>query len=200
MRESSHHFAYLFRCARSVLHGAILPLVFAAALTAVSFSLLRILAAGIGLPTVGLAYCTSTAVGALLIFKLYHIRLPSSPCLRRLNWRFSKHPALVILMHLCGPHTPIVELSPKRRHALDALLLLIASFLIVWALPALLIYWSLDPRQYRHAIKIGTFLLSCGIGIAYYRSHRQAFHSTADRVTYFTGVCLGPAAAVEILT
>jgi hypothetical protein len=79
------------------------------------------------------------------------------------------------------------------------LLSLVGVLLFLWAFPALIIYWIINPQNVKRAIKIGVFLSSSGLAVIYYLSNRKVFRSPADTVSFFSGACFGPVAIVEIL-
>ena len=58
----------------------------------------------------------------------------------------------------------------------------------VWALPALIIYWTLNPESPKRAIKICALLIGIAFSILYFLANREKFPSIADKVTFFTGV------------
>ena len=80
---------------------------------------------------------------------------------------------------------------------LKALAILSSTLLMVWALPACFILYALDPASYPRAIRISVFLMSIGSAIAFYIAHPSQFPTMADKVTFFTGVGLGPATVVS---
>lgn len=80
-----------------------------------------------------------------------------------------------------------------------ALAALASALLIVWAIPAFVLYITLNAGMYKKGIQVSVFILSTGIGIGYYIANRQLFPTATDKVTYFTGVCLGPATAVSLI-
>ena len=69
----------------------------------------------------------------------------------------------------------------------------------VWALPALIIYWTLNPDYPKRAIKIFALLIGIASSLLYFLANRDKFPSVADKVTFFTGVILGPIGALEII-
>ena len=80
---------------------------------------------------------------------------------------------------------------------------LIMSFICVLCIssifPALFIFWLTDLANYRKAIEIAVFLTSTSVGIIFYLLHRKKFISITETISYFSGVCLGPTAIVQIL-
>jgi hypothetical protein len=70
---------------------------------------------------------------------------------------------------------------------------------VIWAFPSLIIYWYLNPEFPERAIKIFALLISVGFSILYFAANREKFPRIADRITFFTGVGLGPVAVLEIL-
>lgn len=76
---------------------------------------------------------------------------------------------------------------------------IIAILLFLWTIPALIIYWAINPVNLKKAIKIGIFLSSTLLSLIYYLSNKKVFKSPADIVSFFSGTCLGPVAILEIL-
>ena len=68
----------------------------------------------------------------------------------------------------------------------------------VWAVPALIINWHLNPETPKRAIKIFALLIGIAVALLYFLANREKFPSVADKVTFFTGVILGPVGIVEI--
>ena len=69
----------------------------------------------------------------------------------------------------------------------------------VWALPALIIYWYLNPEYPKRAIKICALLIGIASSCLYFLANREKFPSVADKVTLFIGVILGPVGILEIV-
>jgi hypothetical protein len=80
-----------------------------------------------------------------------------------------------------------------------ALKVVCSVLLITWAVPAFILYLVLNQGSYKRGIQIATFMVSTGIGILYYLRNKEKFPGAADKVTYFCGVCLGPATVVTLL-
>ncbi len=87
---------------------------------------------------------------------------------------------------------------PGPSETIQAILSLVAVLLFLWAIPAL-IYWSINPNNFKKAITIGIFLSSSSLSLIFYLSNKKKFKSPADIVSFFSGACLGPVAIIEIL-
>lgn len=74
-----------------------------------------------------------------------------------------------------------------------------AMMCAVWAIPALIIYRSLNPETPKKAIIIFSVLIGTTSSILYFLANREKFPSIADKITFFTGVILGPAGFLEAL-
>ena len=81
---------------------------------------------------------------------------------------------------------------------IEALPVLIGILCALWALPAFIIYWMVAPGNFKKAIQIFVFLASASVGLLYYLTNRDKLPTLADKVTFFSGVCLGPITVVEI--
>lgn len=88
---------------------------------------------------------------------------------------------------------------PGPSITIQLALSIIAILLFLWAIPALIIYWAINPVNLKKGIKIGVFISSTSLSVIYYLSNRKAFKSPADIVSFFSGSCLGPVAILEIL-
>ena len=86
------------------------------------------------------------------------------------------------------------QLSPFG--AIAAIFGLMCAF---WALPALVIYWHLNPQYPKNAIKIFALLIGIAFSTLYFLANREKFPSIADKVTFLTGVILGPVGVLEIV-
>ena len=88
---------------------------------------------------------------------------------------------------------------PGPSEIIQNILSLIAILLFLWAIPALILYWTINPDNLKKAIRIGVFLSSSSLSIVFYLSNKKMFKSPADIVSFFTGACLGPVGIIEIL-
>jgi hypothetical protein len=95
--------------------------------------------------------------------------------------------------------TKEITYTPKSTGCLDDLLLLGGILLIIWTFPALILFWIIKPTGLRSSIKISIFFISAFIGTIYYFRNQRKFPTVADKVTYFSGVLLGPVGVYEIL-
>lgn len=67
----------------------------------------------------------------------------------------------------------------------QAILSLVAILLFLWAIPVLIIYWTINPNNLKKAIRIGVFLSSSSLSLFYYLSNKKKFKSPADIVSFF---------------
>ncbi len=88
---------------------------------------------------------------------------------------------------------------PGPSETIQAILSLIAILLFLWTIPALIIYWTINPDNLKKAIKIGVFLSSSALSMVFYLSNKKLFKSPVDIVSFFSGACFGPVAIIEIL-
>jgi hypothetical protein len=105
------------------------------------------------------------------------------------DYRFS-HPKLLKVFHFMRPINPYIG-------AAGTILLLLC---LILSLPALIIYWAVDPAQYETALKTGVFIMSTFIGILYFFSSRDVIISPINRIMFFTGILLGPVGAFKVLS
>ena len=115
-----------------------------------------------------------------------------------LKWVWVSIALLVVIRFLLSPMTLSHEL-PAEEITGRILILLVGVLCIVWTFPSLVIYWIIAPHNYKRAIEIAVFFSSTGSAFLYYYKNSVKFPSVADKVTFFSGVCLGPVAAVQIL-
>lgn len=79
------------------------------------------------------------------------------------------------------------------------LLLLAGALALSCAIPALIIFWFIVRENHLKAIRISVFMFSTGGAILWYILHREKFSSVAEKVAFFSGVCLSPVAVIDIL-
>ncbi|MBI4683478.1 MAG: hypothetical protein HY757_10325 [Nitrospirae bacterium] len=103
------------------------------------------------------------------------------------DFKFSQ-PGFVRLLKLLRPVDPYAGLLGT----LSGLLL------VLWALPALIIYLAIHPDPPGKLLNIIVFFMCGGTGILYFISDRDSFSSVADKVMFFTGILLGSLGAVKI--
>lgn len=83
---------------------------------------------------------------------------------------------------------------------LVSLMLLLGCLLIVMAIPApLMIFWVLNIQCPENVFRLAIFSLGTGISIVYFLAKRDKFPAVLGKVSYFSGACLGPVAAVKVL-
>ncbi len=105
------------------------------------------------------------------------------------DYRFS-HPKLLKVFHFLRPVNPYIG-------AAGTVMLLLCLFL---SLPALIIYWAVDPAQHETALKAGVFIMSTSIGVLYFFFSRDIIISGMNRAMFFIGILLGPVAAFKVLS
>jgi len=76
---------------------------------------------------------------------------------------------------------------------------LIGIICITTAFPALFVYWMTSPHEYKKAVKVCVFFISVSFSIIFYLSNRDKFSKISEIIGFFSGVCLGPVAVVDIL-
>jgi hypothetical protein len=89
--------------------------------------------------------------------------------------------------------------APKMYEGLGPVVLLSGVLLVVWAIPALVIYWFLNPATPKRAIQIAALFLSTGVAILYYLKNMEKFPHPDQKVTFFVGVSLTPPTVLEWL-
>ena len=82
--------------------------------------------------------------------------------------------------------------------SLFSLLLVLTVVLLVTLSIPIIFYSFLHPGMYKKAIQIVTFIISVISAAIFYSKNRQQFPKIVDKVTFFSGVCLGPLAALEV--
>ncbi len=105
------------------------------------------------------------------------------------DYRFS-HPKLLKVFHFMRPINPYIG-------AAGTILLLLCLLL---SLPALIIYWAVDPAQYETALKAGVFIMNTLIGVSYLFFSQDHIPSAADTIMFLSGILLGPFGVFAILS
>ena len=62
---------------------------------------------------------------------------------------------------------------------------------VLWAPPALIIYWAVHPEPPEMSLKIAVFSMSAATGILYFIVCKDRFPSAIHKITFFTGMSLG---------
>lgn len=82
---------------------------------------------------------------------------------------------------------------------LSACLLAFAVISILFAFPAMMLYWMFNPDVPKRAIEIAVIFLSIGISIVFYFRNKHKLLSPADKITFFSGVLIGPITLIHFL-
>jgi energy-coupling factor transporter transmembrane protein EcfT len=107
---------------------------------------------------------------------------------------------LVALIIFGGALAKLWLLKPSQPPNPPWLLLLLLGILCIsFSGPALLLYWVLRPEYHKKAIQTSVFLLGLGAALLYLRARPEKLPTMADKVTFLTGVCLGPPTALEFM-
>ncbi len=104
------------------------------------------------------------------------------------DYRFS-HPKLLKIFHFLRPINPYIG-------AAGTILLLLCLLL---SLPALIIFWAVDPAQHGTALKAGALIMSSAIGILYLFFGQENVPSAADTIMFLAGILLGSFGAYALL-
>ncbi len=88
---------------------------------------------------------------------------------------------------------------PESDKNQNPIFLLLYVMVIVFTFPAIIIYWVLKPEDIKKAIEITVLLISISAGLIYYFKNKEKFPKPSDKITFFTGVFLGPVGIVKIL-
>lgn len=87
---------------------------------------------------------------------------------------------------------------PGPAETIQVILSLVAILLFLLVIPALIIYCINNPNNLKKDIRIGIFLSSAALSTVFYLSNKKIFKSPIDTVSFFTGVCLGSLAILDI--
>ena len=71
--------------------------------------------------------------------------------------------------------------------------------LVLWSVPALIIYLVVYPGPPGNLLKIGVFCMSTGLCISFFYYNREMFPSVADKLTFICGILCGTALGAIIL-
>ncbi|MEW6599353.1 MAG: hypothetical protein AB1499_00125 [Nitrospirota bacterium] len=80
--------------------------------------------------------------------------------------------------------------------ALTAVMVLL---LVLWGVPALIIYLSAGPGSFGTLLKISVFFINMGICISYLFSDRDAFPCVVDRTMFIAGALCGAALIINVI-
>jgi hypothetical protein len=83
---------------------------------------------------------------------------------------------------------------------IGAVITLAVILLLLWGVPALIIYLVIYPGPAGTLLIIGVFCLSSGTCISYFYSNKDAFPSVADKTMFFIGILCGTAGVISILS
>lgn len=72
--------------------------------------------------------------------------------------------------------------------------------LLLWAVPALIIYWIKHPDSPGMSLKAGAYSLSAAAGILYFFLCRDKYPSIADKAAFLAGISLGPWGAFRFIS
>jgi membrane protein DedA with SNARE-associated domain len=135
-----------------------------------------------------LAAIATATIAALIVVGVYYYRQKE----RELQYRTNINKKL-------GRQRMGLEPAYRGHRNIDVVLLCLSVLLLSLAIPTLFILWFTGVQSHNNTMAIFVFFVSSGIGILYYANNEDKFRTVADRVSYFVGVCLGPATAIKIL-
>src|SRR3989339_1432067 len=69
---------------------------------------------------------------------------------------------------------------------------LLSIILLITAVPALIIYWLVNPSNIKKGIQIAVFCVVGISGVLYYIKNRDKFPTAADKITYFSALFIAP--------
>lgn len=107
---------------------------------------------------------------------------------------------LLVLFHRFSDRNVFYSYEPPfSRFLRHPLFLLFFLLLAVWTFPAIFLYWFFEPENLKKGIQVTSLLLGILFSVSYYFFNSDDFKSTADKVSFFSGVILGPPTAFEFL-
>jgi len=81
-----------------------------------------------------------------------------------------------------------------------SLIMVSGCIFVISAIPAIFLYWVINPTNIKKGIQVTVFFMSVIISvIIYFAGLKDRLPSVADKVTYFVGVCTGPVTVISIL-
>jgi hypothetical protein len=76
----------------------------------------------------------------------------------------------------------------------------VVILLVLWAAPALIIFWLTHPSPLRISLDVCVFLMSTEITALYFFGNKDAFPSVAVKIPFITGILLGPLGVINIFS
>jgi hypothetical protein len=76
---------------------------------------------------------------------------------------------------------------------------LLVLLLMLWAVPAVIIYIAVHPGVPDNSLRVVVFIMSVVTSVLYYRSNRDQFSAPADKAGFLAASLIGPLAVVNIL-
>lgn len=107
--------------------------------------------------------------------------------------------SIIFILTIGFVHYSIKGKGIPGPETFQLIMTLIGILCITTAFPALFVYWMTSPHSYKKAVKICVFFISFSFSIIYYFSNRNKFSKVSETIGFFSGVCLGPVAVVDIL-
>jgi len=82
---------------------------------------------------------------------------------------------------------------------IGAVITLLVLFLLLFTVPAMIIYLMTYPGPAGKLLKICVMCMSTGICISYFYYNRDAFHSVAEKLMFIAGIVCGSGVLMNIL-
>ncbi len=90
--------------------------------------------------------------------------------------------------------------DPPEPKPYGPLLGIFGILVVVWTIPAIIIYWALEPESLKKGLQVTSLIVGLCFGIIYYwYKYSNEKPSISDKITYFTGVTLAPPTILEFL-
>ncbi len=90
-------------------------------------------------------------------------------------------------------------IQPPPPPSLPIVRLLVIAIAIIWFFPILAIYWIFNPGNMKQVIQVASFVIAIISATLFHLYNDTALKSTADRVGFYSGICLGPPTALDFL-
>jgi len=72
--------------------------------------------------------------------------------------------------------------------------------LVLCAVPALIIHWTVKPDNTGIWLGITVYIMSAGLSLLYSLSNKDRFPSAVDKVLFFSGILIAPAGVIKLIS
>lgn len=115
-------------------------------------------------------------------------------------WTLILSLVLGTFLFLWGIGPPVAYADPPKPKPYGPLLGLFGVLIVVWTIPAIILYWVLEPSSLKKGLQVTSLIVGLCFGLIYYwYKYSSEKPSLADKITYFSGFTIGPPTILEFL-